>query len=88
MKIIFHSELFSFPAGSIAAVIISGVVLIMIIVKVVCVMTGHDRPLSDACYQGEDQKKILAFEADVQHSKLEYHNFRWKTLFFFFYTRY
>lgn len=68
VSVVAMQELFSFPAGSIAAVIISGVVLIMIIVKVVCVVTGHDRPLSDACYQGEDQKKILAFEADVQQS--------------------
>ncbi|ESO12849.1 hypothetical protein HELRODRAFT_188009 [Helobdella robusta] len=60
LSVLAMQELFAFPVGTIAALIISGMVLTMIIAKIVCVLTGQDKRLPDRCYLGEDQKKILS----------------------------
>ena len=56
------SEMFSFPAGTIAAVIIGGLVLIMILIKVVCVVTGHDNKLPEVCFPDDENKKEILLE--------------------------
>ena len=65
MKKINFAEMFSFPAGSIAAVVVGCVVLVLVAIKVLCVVTGHDKKLPEVCFadEEEDREKML-FEAN------------------------
>jgi len=53
-------EVFAFPAGGIAAIIISIIVLAMLVVKIVCVISGYERRLPEMKLDyDDDQKRIL-----------------------------
>jgi hypothetical protein len=45
LNVVVGRELFSFPAGGIAAVVVAIVVIVMVVAKVICVVTGYERRL-------------------------------------------
>jgi len=58
------TELIAFPAGGIAAVVIGTVVLVMVVAKVICVITGYERrlPNIDMEYDSDEQRKHIVYE--------------------------
>ncbi|KAI0217066.1 hypothetical protein LSAT2_031019 [Lamellibrachia satsuma] len=58
-------EIIAFPAGGIAALIVASLIFIMIIVKVVCLVTGYDRRLPPLNLDPEEEKEILESAAAV-----------------------
>jgi len=62
---LFATELIAFPAGGIAAIVIGTVVVVMVVVKVICVITGYERrlPNVDLDYDNDD---------DEQHKQIVY----------------
>lgn len=55
----FAAELIAFPAGGIAAIVIATVVVVMVIAKIVCVITGYERrlPNVDFNYDDDDEQR-------------------------------
>lgn len=53
------AEVISFPAGGIAAIIVGCIVIVLVLVKVVCVISGWEEKLPDGRSQQEDQKHML-----------------------------
>jgi len=61
----FAAELIAFPAGGIAAVVIGTVVMVMVVAKLVCVVTGYERRLPNLEFdqdEDDDQHKQIAYE--------------------------
>jgi len=61
------TELIAFPAGGIAAIVIGTVVVVMVVAKVICVITGYERrlPNIDMDYDNDindDQRKQIVYE--------------------------
>ena len=61
------AELIAFPAGGIAAIVIGTVVVVMVVAKVICVVTGYERrlPNIDVDYDNDvddDQYKQIVYE--------------------------
>ena len=52
-------ELFAFPAGGIAAIIICAIVAIMVIAKIGCVISGYERRMPEVRFEDDDQKQML-----------------------------
>ena len=53
------SEVIAFPAGGIAALIVLSIVVIMVIVKIICVLTGYENRLPVIRIDPEDPKQTL-----------------------------
>lgn len=60
MACISIAEMISFPAGGIAAIIIGSIVVVLILIKIVCVVSGWEERVPDMRTQHEDQKHMLA----------------------------
>ena len=52
-------EVIAFPAGGIAAIIIASIVLLMVIVKIVCVLSGFENRVPPIVREPEDLKQTL-----------------------------
>jgi len=58
------AELIAFPAGGIAAIVIGTVVMVMVVAKVICVITGYERRLPNIdldCDTDDDQRKQIVY---------------------------
>ena len=67
MYCLFATELIAFPAGGIAAIVIGTVVMVMVVAKVICVISGYERrlPNIDVDYDNDvddDQHKQIVYE--------------------------
>lgn len=62
----FATELIAFPAGGIAAIVIATVVVVMVVAKVICVVTGYERRLPNVDFDydndDDDQHKQIVYE--------------------------
>lgn len=72
----FTTELIAFPAGGIAAIVLATVVVVMVVAKVICVITGYERRLPniealDYDEDDDDPRKQIVFE---RHSTNDHHN--------------
>jgi len=62
------TELIAFPAGGIAAIVIATVVVVMVVAKVICVVTGYERRLPNIDFDydndmvDDDQRKQIIHE--------------------------
>ena len=57
------SEIIAFPAGGIAAIIIGSIILILIVIKIGCVISGWEDKIPEVhIIEAEDQKFMLAPE--------------------------
>ncbi len=56
------SEIIAFPAGGIAAIIIGSIVLILIIIKIGCVVSGWEERIPEIQVDADDQKFMLSTE--------------------------
>ena len=55
----FLTELIAFPVGNIAGIIVGIVVVSMVIVKIVCVISGYERRMPDIFVNAEEQKQLF-----------------------------
>jgi len=67
MYCLFATELIAFPAGGIAAIVIGTVVMVMVVAKVICVISGYERrlPNIDVDYDNDvddDQHKQIVYD--------------------------
>lgn len=53
------TEIIAFPAGGIAAIIIATIVVLMVLIKIVCVLTGYESRLPDIDLDDDEHKQIL-----------------------------
>ena len=53
------TEVIAFPAGGIAGIIIISMVVVMVIVKIACVVTGYENRLPVIAIDPEDPKRTL-----------------------------
>ena len=59
-------ELIAFPAGGIAAIVMATIVVVMVVAKVICVVTGYERRLPNVEFDynndDDDQHKRIVCE--------------------------
>jgi len=60
------TELIAFPAGGIAAIVIATVVIVMVVAKVICVVTGYERRLPNVQLDDDDEQHKQIVD-DQQH---------------------
>ena len=61
----FAAELIAFPAGGIAAIVMATIVVLMVVAKVICVVTGYERRLPNVDFDyddDDDQHKQIVYE--------------------------
>jgi len=62
---LFAAELIAFPAGGIAAIVMATIVVLMVVAKVICVVTGYERRLPNVDFDYDD-------DDDDQHKQIVY----------------